>query len=61
MLVIPGAASGQGYPEKPIRLLTPPPGGSTEFTSRLLAEALAPSLAETARMGKLIREAGLRE
>ena len=41
-----GIASAQNYPEKSIRLLTPPPGGSTEFTSRLLADAVAASLGQ---------------
>jgi len=39
-------ACGQAYPEKSIRLLVPPPGGSTEFTSRLLADAVAASLGQ---------------
>ena len=46
MIMAAGIASGQNYPEKPIRLLTPPPGGSTELTSRLLAEAVTPSLGQ---------------
>jgi tripartite-type tricarboxylate transporter receptor subunit TctC len=37
------AVCAQSYPEKSIRLLTPPAGGSTEFTSRLLADAVAGS------------------
>lgn len=41
-----GIASGRNYPDKPIRLLVPPPGGSTEFTSRLLADAVAASLGQ---------------
>jgi len=39
-------AYAQNYPEKSIRLLVPPPGGSTEFTSRLLADAVAPTLGQ---------------
>lgn len=40
------AVCAQSYPEKSIRLLTPPAGGSTEFTSRLLADAVAGSLGQ---------------
>src|SRR5688500_13416844 len=39
-------AFAQSYPEKPVRMLAPPPGGSTDFTSRLLAEAIAPGLGQ---------------
>lgn len=46
LLLAAGIASGQNYPEKSIRLLVPPPGGSTEFTSRLLADAVAASLGQ---------------
>jgi tripartite-type tricarboxylate transporter receptor subunit TctC len=46
MLLAAGMACGQNYPEKSIRLLTPPPGGSTEFASRLLADAVAGSLGQ---------------
>lgn len=46
MMMAAGLASAQNYPDRPIRLLTPPPGGSTEFTSRLLADAVAPGLGQ---------------
>jgi tripartite-type tricarboxylate transporter receptor subunit TctC len=46
MMMAAGIASGQNYPDKSIRLLVPPPGGSTEFTSRLLADAVAASLGQ---------------
>jgi tripartite-type tricarboxylate transporter receptor subunit TctC len=39
-------AFAQSYPVKPVRMLAPPPGGSTDFTSRLLAEAIAPGLGQ---------------
>src|SRR5690606_13212748 len=43
-----GAASGQSYPEKPIRIVTTVPGGSLDLTARVLA----PRLAE--RLGKQV-------
>ena len=46
MIFAAGVASGQNYPDKPIRMLTPPAGGSTKFPSRLLADAAAGSLGQ---------------
>jgi tripartite-type tricarboxylate transporter receptor subunit TctC len=38
----PCAASAQGFPSRPLRLLVPfPPGGGTDFSARILAQALA--------------------
>ncbi|MDB5857466.1 MAG: LacI family transcriptional regulator [Ramlibacter sp.] len=42
---LPLAATAQDYPSKPIRLFIPfPPGGGTDFVSRVVATALAESL-----------------
>lgn len=38
--------SDQPYPNKPIRMLTNPPGGAPDFTARLLAQSLSGSLGE---------------
>ena len=39
-----GVVSGQDYPNRPIRILTQPPGGGTDFASRLIAPGLAAGL-----------------
>src|SRR5206468_2768992 len=36
-------ASGQSFPVKPIRIVTYPPGGGTDFASRLIAQGLSTS------------------
>jgi len=42
LFVVVGAAHGQSYPAKPIRLIVPfPPGGGTDFVSRQVATKLA--------------------
>lgn len=47
MTLIPVAAVAQDYPNKPIRLLIPfPPGGGTDFVSRIVATALSESLGQ---------------
>jgi tripartite-type tricarboxylate transporter receptor subunit TctC len=47
-LVCAASAWGQGYPSKPIRLIVGyPPGGSGDFTTRLIADELAKDLGAT--------------
>src|SRR4051812_39624404 len=41
-----GYATAQSYPNKTIRLVTGEPGGSGDFTARLLAQGLAASLGQ---------------
>ena len=39
------AATGQGYPSQPVKLIAPwPPGGSVDITARLIAEPMANAL-----------------
>jgi tripartite-type tricarboxylate transporter receptor subunit TctC len=40
------ATSDQPYPDRPIRMLTNPPGGAPDFTARLLAQSLPGLLGE---------------
>ena len=35
-----GTALAQSFPVKPIRIVTYPPGGGTDFASRLIAQGL---------------------
>ena len=35
MVFTAGAASGQDFPAKPVRIVTSAPGGGSDFTSRL--------------------------
>jgi tripartite-type tricarboxylate transporter receptor subunit TctC len=41
-----GAASAQWAPGKPIRIITPGPGGSADFTARLVSDTLASRLGQ---------------
>ena len=39
-------ATGQGYPNKPIRIVTSAPGGGSDFASRVIAQGLTESLGQ---------------
>jgi tripartite-type tricarboxylate transporter receptor subunit TctC len=41
-----GAACGQAYPSKPVRVVTSAPGGGSDMVSRLLAQGLTASLGQ---------------
>lgn len=41
-----GAASGQDYPAKPIRLLSPGPGGGADFVARFVAQGISGPLGQ---------------
>ena len=41
-----GAAYGQNYPRKPIRLVTAEPGGGNDFSARLIVQGLGGSLGQ---------------
>ena len=43
MILGAGVVSGQDYPNKPIRIFTSPAGGGTDFTARIIAQALSSS------------------
>ncbi len=44
--VVAGAASGQNYPTKPIRLVTAEPGGGNDLSARLIVQGLGGSLGQ---------------
>jgi len=65
MVFTAGAACGQDFPAKPIRIVTSAPGGGSDFTSRLIASGLTEALgpagkADIVRWGKVIKDAGIR-
>jgi tripartite-type tricarboxylate transporter receptor subunit TctC len=39
-------ASGQAYPNRPVRLLSPGPGGGADFVARLLGHSMSPALGQ---------------
>jgi tripartite-type tricarboxylate transporter receptor subunit TctC len=41
-----GAASGQDYPSRPIRMLSPGPGGGADFAARFVAQGISPLLGQ---------------
>ena len=42
----PASGTGQGYPNKPIRIVTGDPGGGIDFTARLIAQGLPATLGQ---------------
>ena len=46
MVFTAGAACGQDFPAKPIRIVTSAPGGGSDFTSRLIASGLTEALGQ---------------
>lgn len=48
MALIAGTASGQNYPNKPVRILTSAAGGGNDFMARLIAQQLTGSLGQQA-------------
>lgn len=48
MAILPGMASAQSWPEKPITLVVPfPPGGTTDVSARMIAQGLTERLEQT--------------
>ena len=45
-LMMPGAASGQDYPSRPIRIITAAAGGGSDFTSRVIAQGITGALGQ---------------
>ena len=46
MLLGAGLASGQDYPVKPVRLVSPGPGGGADFVARLIAQGISGPLGQ---------------
>ena len=47
-LLVAAGACGQGFPSKPIRILTSEPGGGTDFVARMVAQGLTESFGQQA-------------
>ena len=66
--VLAQAAVAQTYPDRPVRIVVSfPPGGSTDFSARILSEHLPRALGqtsvvrdETAMWAKVIKSAGVK-
>jgi tripartite-type tricarboxylate transporter receptor subunit TctC len=46
MVIGTGAAWGQGYPDRPIRVITPQAGGATDLSTRMISDAAIASLGQ---------------
>jgi len=46
MVVGSGAANSQDYPNKPVRIVTPPAGAGNDFVARVIAQGLSASLGQ---------------
>ncbi len=46
LIVFPGLALAQDFPSKPLRILTQPTGGGTDFASRIIAAGITPGLGQ---------------
>ena len=46
MMLGAGAASGQAYPTKPVRIVTAPAGAGNDFVARVIAQGLSGSLGQ---------------
>ena len=46
MALVSGVAPGQDYPNKPVRIITAPPGGGGDLVSRLLAQGITGPLGQ---------------
>src|SRR3982751_3419283 len=46
LAILIGGACAQSYPTKPIRLITSAPGGTSDFTARMIARGLTENLGQ---------------
>ena len=56
-----GAACAQTYPSKPIRFVTSEPGGGADSIGSAPEQLETTVKSEMSRLGKVIRDAGIRE